>query len=251
MNDQRKEVYAQRREYMAATDVSDVVASFRAELVDALVKARIPEKAFAEQWETAELAADVKRIFNLDLPIADWGREEGMEETAIRERLQAAVDSASAAKAANFGPEIMRYIEKNLLLQIFDTVWKEHLLALDHLRQGIGLRAYGQRDPLNEYKSEAFMLFNAMLDELRERLVGALGRVELSAEPPPVPRALPAGMVESFAAPDFVGGDTVVQERLAPVLDPNDPTSWANVSRNAPCPCGSGKKFKHCHGKAA
>jgi preprotein translocase subunit SecA len=259
MNDQRKEVYAQRREYMAATDVSEVVANFRSELVDALVKSRVPEKAFAEQWETAELAADVKRIFNLDLPVVDWGREEGIEETGIKERLQAAVESAAAAKAANFGPEIMRYIEKNLLLQIFDTVWKEHLLALDHLRQGIGLRAYGQRDPLNEYKSEAFMLFNAMLDELRERLVGALSRVELSAEPPPVPRALPAGMVENFDAPAFAGGDTAVQERLAPVqvlgaaavaFDANDPTTWANVSRNAPCPCGSGKKFKHCHGKA-
>jgi preprotein translocase subunit SecA len=260
MNDQRKEVYAQRREYMSAADVSETVASFRGELVDTMVAARVPEKAFAEQWETAELAADVKRIFNLDLPIVDWGREEGIEETGIRDRLQQAVDSAAASKAANFGPEIMRYIEKSLLLQMFDTVWKEHLLALDHLRQGIGLRAYGQRDPLNEYKAEAFALFNAMLDDLRERVTQALSRVELSAEPPPMPQSLPTNMVENFAAPAFAGGDTLPEgnlQRLAPAaialpaFDPEDPTSWSGVSRNAPCPCGSGKKYKHCHGRAA
>jgi preprotein translocase subunit SecA len=259
MNDQRKEVYAQRREYMSAGDVSETVAAFRQELVEAMVARRVPEKAFAEQWETAELAADVKRVFNLDLPIEAWGREEGIEETGIRDRLQQAVDSAAASKAANFGPEIMRYIEKSLLLQMFDTVWKEHLLALDHLRQGIGLRAYGQRDPLNEYKAEAFALFNAMLDDLRERLTQALSRVELSAEPPPMPQALPAGMVENFAAPAFAGGDTLPEAGLMrpgpgaslAAFDPEDPTSWAGVSRNAPCPCGSGKKYKHCHGRAA
>ena len=259
MNDQRKEVYAQRREYMSAADVSETVAAFRQELVEAMVAVRIPEKAFAEQWETAELQAEVKRVFNLDLPIVEWGREEGIEETAIRERLQQATDSAAASKAANFGPEIMRYIEKSLLLQMFDTVWKEHLLALDHLRQGIGLRAYGQRDPLNEYKSEAFALFNAMLDDLRERVTTSLSRVELSAEPPPMPHDLPQGMVENFAAPAFAGGDTFNESEpmrinAAPpvaAIDPDDPTSWAHVSRNAPCPCGSGKKFKHCHGKAA
>ena len=258
MNDQRKEVYAQRREYMSAADVSETVAAFRQEIVDAMVARRIPERAFAEQWETAALTADVKRVFNLDLPIEDWGREEGIEETGIRERLQQAVDSAAATKAANFGPEIMRYIEKSLLLQMFDTVWKEHLLALDHLRQGIYLRSYGQRDPLNEYKSEAFALFNAMLDDLRERVTTMLSRVELSAEPPPLPQALPAGMVENFAAPAFAGGDTFADTEMVRVgagaaavaIDPDDPTSWGGTSRNAPCPCGSGKKYKHCHGRA-
>jgi preprotein translocase subunit SecA len=259
MNDQRREVYAQRREYMSAVDVSETVAAFRHELVDSLVRLRIPERAFAEQWETAELAQDAKRIFNLDLPIQEWGREEGIEETAIHERLTQAVDSAFAAKAANFGPEIMRYIEKSLLLQMFDTVWKEHLLALDHLRQGIGLRAYGQRDPLNEYKSEAFALFNAMLDDLRERVTVTLARVELSAEPPPVPQTLPAGMVENFAAPAMVGADTdygnadplrITVAGPGTTMDPDDPTSWGATPRNAPCPCGSGKKYKHCHGRA-
>jgi preprotein translocase subunit SecA len=258
MNDQRKEVYAQRREYMSAGDVSETIASFRRELVDSLVRMRVPERAFAEQWQTEELAADVKRVFNLDLPIVAWGREEGIEESAIHDRLIQAVDSAFAAKAANFGPEIMRYIEKSLLLQMFDTVWKEHLLALDHLRQGIGLRAYGQRDPLNEYKSEAFALFNAMLDDLRERVTSTLSRVELSAEPPPMPQALPAGMVENFAAPAMAGADNFAERDMlrlsmgAPgaAVDPNDPTSWGATPRNAACPCGSGKKYKHCHGRA-
>ncbi len=258
MNDQRREVYAQRREYMQAVDVSETVAAFRHELADSMVRARIPERAFAEQWETAELTGDVRRVFNLDLPVEAWGREEGIDETAIHQRLVEAVDSAAAAKAANFGPEIMRYIEKSLLLQMFDTVWKEHLLALDHLRQGIGLRAYGQRDPLNEYKSEAFALFNAMLDDLRERVTSTLARVELSAEPPPMPQGLPAGMVENFAAPAYAEADTVARSDTWQVgmvgaidaLDPNDPTTWGGTQRNAPCPCGSGKKYKHCHGKA-
>ncbi len=257
MNDQRKEVYAQRRDYMQSADVSETVAAFRHELVDTMVRARIPEKAFAEQWETAELASDVKRVFNLDLPIEAWGREEGIDETAIHERLTDAVDSAAAGKAANFGPEIMRYVEKSLLLQMFDTVWKEHLLALDHLRQGIGLRAYGQRDPLNEYKSEAFMLFNAMLDDMRERVTSTLSRVELSAEPPPVRQELPAGMVENFAAPamagaDVTGGDAwqIGAAGLGVAIDPEDPTTWGGTQRNAACPCGSGKKYKHCHGRA-
>ncbi len=250
MNDQRKEVYAQRREYMSATDVSETVAGFRRELVDAMVAARIPERAFAEQWETSALAADVKRVFNLDLPIVAWGAEEGIEETAIRDRLQAAVDQAAASKAANFGPEVMRYVEKSLLLQMFDAVWKEHLLALDHLRQGIGLRAYGQRDPLNEYKSEAFVLFNGMLDDLRERVTSTLSRVELSAEPPPEPRALPAGLVENFTAPAFTDSDTLTETPVLANFDAEDPTTWSGVSRNAPCPCGSGKKYKHCHGRA-
>ncbi len=258
MNDQRKEVYAQRREYMQSGDVSETVAAFRHELADTMVRARIPERAFAEQWETAELTADVRRVFNLDLPIEEWGREEGIDETAIHERLTAAIDSAAASKAANFGPEIMRYIEKSLLLQMFDTVWKEHLLALDHLRQGIGLRAYGQRDPLNEYKSEAFALFNAMLDDLRERVTSTLARVELSAEPPPMPQSLPAGMVENFAAPAMAGADNFADADTWQVsvgapgvaIDLNDPTTWGGTQRNAPCPCGSGKKYKHCHGRA-
>ncbi len=187
MNDQRREVYAQRREFMRAADVAETIADMRGEIIAEMVARRIPEKAYAEQWESLELAEDVQRVFGLDLPVVEWAREEGIAEEAIRERIEQAIDRLMAAKAANLGPELMRFVEKSLLIQILDQVWKEHLLALDHLRQGIGLRAYGQRDPLNEYKTEAFALFNAMLDELRERVTSMLARVEPHAEPPPPP----------------------------------------------------------------
>jgi preprotein translocase subunit SecA len=256
MNNQRREVYAQRREFMQAPDVSETVADMRAEVINSAVSARIPERAYAEQWETAELAEDMRRLLNLDLPVVEWGREEGIDENVIRERIERAADTALAAKAANYGPELMRMIEKTLLLQLLDQVWKEHLLALDHLRQGIGLRAYGQRDPLNEYKTEAFALFNGMLDELKERVTMMIARVELGpaqAAPPELPP--PPMMRESrgeLPAYETTGADVQSVTLLPPratAVDPNDPATWRNSPRNAPCPCGSGKKFKHCHGR--
>jgi preprotein translocase subunit SecA len=227
-----------------------------------MVARRIPEKAFAEQWELKELAEDVQRVLNLTLPIEEWGREEGIDERGLRERIEQAADASMAAKAANMGPELMRFIEKSLLLQVLDAVWKEHLYALDHLRQGIGLRAYGQRDPLNEYKSEAFALFNAMLDELKERVTTMLARVELAPEPvqPPPPmqmmemhqEPLSAFAGEPEMALEGAGGASVAvatQSLRSDSVDPNDPATWRNASRNAQCPCGSGKKYKHCHGR--
>ena len=262
MNNQRREVYSQRREFMRAEDVGEIVAEMRAEVVAAAVARRMPERAYAEQWETAELADDVGRLLGLDLPVQEWAREEGIDETQVRERIEAAAAAHMAAKAANIGPELMRQVEKSLLLQMLDSVWKEHLLALDHLRQGIGLRAYGQRDPLNEYKSEAFALFNAMLDELKERVTSMLSRVELSLDAPPErsppPRSSGPMWEHSEAALGY-GGDADVLEapsRLglagaqAGAVDPEDPSTWQGVARNAPCPCGSGRKFKHCHGRA-
>jgi preprotein translocase subunit SecA len=262
MNNQRREVYTQRREFMNAADVSDTVADMRAEIVAGMVARRIPEKAFAEQWETAELAEDVKRLLNMDLPVVEWGREEGIDEEHIRERIERAADAMMASKAANYGPELMRYIEKSLLLQIFDQVWKDHLLALDHLRQGIGLRAYGQRDPLNEYKSEAFALFNSMLDEMKERVTMMLARVEVSTEAPaaPPPPPPPPVMIESHPEPamaeaqfEMAGAAEPARVSALPMradtVDPNDMRTWKNTPRNALCPCGSGKKFKHCHGR--
>jgi preprotein translocase subunit SecA len=243
---------------MRADDVSETVADMRTEVISALVAAHIPEKAFAEQWRSAELAEAVQRILNLTLPVQDWAREEGIEEAQIEERIQRASDQYMAAKAANLGPELMRYVEKSMLLQILDQVWKEHLLALDHLRQGIGLRAYGQRDPLNEYKSEAFALFNGLLDELKERVTTMLARVELGPEPAAQAPA-PSRTIESHPEPEGFGlestgpsgygmADTTVMSRSAAV-DPNDTSTWASTPRNAACPCGSGKKFKHCHGR--
>ncbi|HUA76683.1 MAG TPA: SEC-C metal-binding domain-containing protein, partial [Acetobacteraceae bacterium] len=273
MNDQRKEVYAQRKEFMKADDVSETVAEMRAEVIANLISHRIPEKAFAEQWETKELGEDLRRIFALDLPTEAWGNEEGIAENEIRARTEKAADEMMAAKAANYGPALMRLIEKSLLIQTLDQVWKEHLLALDHLRQGIGLRAYGQRDPLNEYKAEGFSLFNAMLDELKERVTMLLSRVEITPEAPPQPDFQPRrqAMIESHPEPvsatagaelELAGADAgpgpglqrgaeriAVQPVRAVAVDPRDPATWAGTPRNAPCPCGSGKKFKHCHGR--
>jgi len=259
MNAQRKEVYAQRKEFMRAADVSETVAEMRAEILSSMVARRVPEKAFHEQWQLSDLAADMTRVLNMPLPVEDWGHEEGIDETHLRERIEQAADQLMAAKAANLGPDLMRFIEKSLLIQMMDAVWKEHLYALDHLRQGIGLRAYGQRDPLNEYKSEAFALFNAMLDELKERVTTMLARVELAPEQAPQPQPF----VESHPAPapafagelEMVGGGMSQPERMgalpvyADAIDPNDPATWRGVGRNAACPCGSGRKYKHCHGR--
>ncbi len=272
MNDQRKEVYAQRKEFMRADDVSEIVTAMRAEVIGALVARRVPEKAFAEQWELAELAADLRRVVNLDLPVEDWGREEGIDEVHLRERIEQAADQMMAAKAANLGPEWMRFVEKAQLIQTLDAVWKEHLYALDHLRQGIGLRAYGQKDPLNEYKAEAFALFNAMLDELKERVTGELARVDFNpdtvggltwGEPQemsylelhPDPGSAFGGLAEAggdlatLAAPAAALATATAQPLRAEPVDPADPSTWRATPRNAPCPCGSGRKYKHCHGK--
>ncbi len=275
MNAQRKEVYAQRKEFMKASDVSETVTDMRADIITTMVAQRVPEKAFAEQWQLPDLHDDAQRVLNLDLPIEEWGREEGIDESHLRDRIMQAGDNMIAAKAANMGPDLMRFIEKSLLIQVMDAVWKEHLYALDHLRQGIGLRAYGQRDPLNEYKAEAFALFNAMLDELKERVTTMLARVSLAPEQP-TPEFQPVRMqvVESHPEPEsaFAGrepemvlegagaGPAPIAAGPAPIpvtaqplrsspVDPNDPSTWRNTGRNALCPCGSGRKYKYCHGR--
>jgi preprotein translocase subunit SecA len=229
----------------------------RAEVIDAMVTRRIPAKAFSEQWESAELADDVRRVLLLDLPIAAWAAEDGIDEEALHDRITAASDAAMAEKAERFGADLMRFIEKSVLLQTLDAVWKEHLLALDQLRQGIGLRAYGQKDPLNEYKSEAFALFGNMLDDLKERVTTMLSGMQLQADVPPEP-ALPP-MFENHPEAILEGADygmgfgngdvTTLPVRPEIAVDLADPATWVNTPRNAPCPCGSGKKYKHCHGK--
>jgi preprotein translocase subunit SecA len=245
MNDQRKVVYEQRKELMSVDDVSEDIRDMRRQTIEDLVGKFIPEGAYAEQWATSALHEEVLRVLGLDLPIADWAKEEGIADAEIRERIAAAADRRMAEKAANFGPELIRNVEKSLLMQILDQVWKEHLLTLDHLRQGIGLRAYGQRDPLNEYKTEAFSLFEQMLDRLRERVTTVLAHVELRMdEALPARPEPPRQAVETRSGPAFASDSR-------PAFDANDPATWGRVPRNAPCPCGSGRKYKHCHGKAA
>ena len=228
----------------------------RTEVIDAMVARRIPAKAFSEQWESAELADDVRRVLLMDLPIEAWAAEDGLDEEALHDRITKASDALMADKAERFGPDLMRFIEKSVLLQVLDAVWKEHLLALDQLRQGIGLRAYGQKDPLNEYKSEAFALFNAMLDDLKERVTAMLSGMQLQADIPPEPSLPPMTINHPEAALDHTdygmgGGDLALLPAPLPevAFDPADPATWVNTARNAACPCGSGKKYKHCHGR--
>ncbi|GBR45474.1 preprotein translocase subunit SecA [Acetobacter pomorum] len=259
MNDQRKEVYAQRREFMATEDVSSIVAEAQEDVIDAMVARRIPEKSFAEQWDVAGLTEDVQKTFGLDLPIAAWAKEDGMDAEAVADRISQAATQAQAARAANIGPDLMRFIEKQILLTTYDAVWKEHLHALDQLRQGIGLRAYGQKDPLNEYKHEAFQLFTFMLEEMRQRVVGLMARVEVT---PPQAADPFADTAEIHADPEVQGYASEPGPGLSPgaspematpiggsAIMPDDPSSWGETPRNAPCPCGSGQKYKHCHGR--
>ena len=262
MNDQRKVVFEQRREIMSANDVAETVQDMRQDTIDTAVARAIPETAYAEQWDAKGLRDEARRLLGLDLPVEEWVKEEGIANEEIRERIRAASDSHMAEKAASVGPEVMRMVEKSLLLQLLDQIWKDHLYHLDHLRQGIGLRAYGQRDPLNEYKREAFALFEEMLGRLRERTTEVLSNVELKAAarqteddlfPERRPQALKATRMDPVFAEHGGEPETAMpragpQRRLGAAIDPKDPTSWGKVPRNAGCPCGSGKKYKHCHG---
>ncbi|MCC7281142.1 MAG: preprotein translocase subunit SecA [Acetobacteraceae bacterium] len=260
MNDQRKEVYSQRRAFMRDDDVSAIVAEMRHEVVSEMVADAIPENAMPEQWDAGGLQAAVRRALGQDLPVVEWAAEEGIDETAIRERLEEAADRTIAQKAANWGTESLRAIEKQVLLGILDHVWKEHLLQLDYLRQGIGLRAYGQRDPLSEYKTEAFNLFQAMLRDLRERMTSVMATIELAPPPPPPTDGISVTYGRGDAGVPLdaeAGAEMAEPQRMGPArplvaqgVDPADPGTWHRTPRNAPCPCGSGKKYKHCHGRA-
>ncbi|MEC9243816.1 MAG: preprotein translocase subunit SecA [Pseudomonadota bacterium] len=262
MNDQRKVVFEQRLELMDGENLSETVAEMRQDTVDDLVARHIPEKAYAEQWETKELREAVQASLNLDLPIEEWAQEEGIAEDDIRERITEATEAAAKDRAERFGPDIMTYVEKSILLQTLDHLWREHLVNLDHLRSVVGFRGYAQRDPLNEYKTEAFELFQAMLSNLRQVVTSQLMRVELVREaadaPPPEAPDMQAHHIDGSTGEDeFVGGDTMTLARSessvvpAEERDPNDPATWGKVGRNEACPCGSGKKYKHCHGAFA
>ena len=255
LNDQRKVIFDQRKEIMSSDDVSDQIADFREEVVESSVTRHIPEKAYAEQWDAAGLHDEVAKTFGIELPILDWTREEGIADEEVRERILKVVESRAAERAANFGIEVTRYVEKAILLQTLDSNWREHIVNLDHLRQYVGLRGYGQRDPLNEYKSEAFELFEALLAKLRSEVVEQLMHVNIqTGEPPPeiAPRPLPAmqaSHIDPLTGEDEMAADAAPFRQMPSVpVDPNNPATWSKVQRNAPCPCGSGRKYKHCHG---
>ncbi|MFP4097751.1 MAG: preprotein translocase subunit SecA [Alphaproteobacteria bacterium] len=279
MNDQRKEIYEERREIMQSDNLEEMVKDMRHGVIEDMVERTIPPGSFAEQWNVDTLETEIMRLLNMTLPIKDWVKEEGIADAEIIERLITHADKKMAEKAANIGPDIWRQIEKSIILQMLDQHWKEHLLSLDHLRQGINLRAFGQKDPLNEYKTEAFAMFQSMLDNMRETITQTLCMVEFNIEqnekgimlqarqPRPAgevreTRADPAmqqeqqsGMVPNTphlpGMPKYVSGSASTKAKTFkhPQFDPDDPKTWIGTPRNAACPCGSGKKFKHCHGK--
>jgi len=252
-NDQRKVIFEQRIEWMRDDAVGDVVADMRAAVIEGLVARHVPENVYPEQWDTAGLQEELARVFGLDLPVVDWAKEEGIAEEELLARIEQKADEVMAAKSAQWGADVMRYVEKSVLLQTLDHLWREHLVMLEHLRQVVGLRGYGQRDPLNEYKSEAFQLFEDMSANLREAVAAQLMRVEVTQAPPPEEQAqLP--YMEAHKIDPLTGEDEMAAllapagEALAP-RDPQNPASWGKVGRNELCPCGSGKKYKHCHGR--
>jgi preprotein translocase subunit SecA len=248
MNDQRKVIYEQRREIMEVADVHEFISGMREELIDELVKRFIPENAYADQWEIPALHEECLRIFGLNLPIKDWADEEGIADAEIKIRLQQAVNDLMESKEKAYGPEMMRMAEKSFLLRILDQQWKDHLLSLDHLRQGINLRAYGQRDPLNEYKNEAFEMFQNMLTRLRENVTGVLCHLQLG-------NASPEQVVSDIFEPESEQEMTLHfhEDPLNPEEEKDSQLvgaeNWQNTPRNAPCPCGSGKRYKQCHGR--
>ena len=263
MNDQRKVIFGQRRDIMEAADLQEITADMREQVIDDLIDQFMPPKTYADQWDTQGFQASVADQLNLDVPVAAWCEEEGVDDEVIRERLVEASENMMAQKAEQFGPENMRNIEKQVLLQAIDGKWRDHLLTLEHLRSVVGFRGYAQRDPLNEYKNESFQLFESMLDSLRTEVTQKLGQIRPMTEEEQ--QQILSQMQERQAAAQVNAAQAAEENSEAPAstaaaasgstavagFDENDPSTWGTPARNDECPCGSGKKFKHCHGKLA
>jgi len=264
MNDQRKVIFGQRLEIMQAEDVSEIAEDMRHQVVEDLVDDSLPPRTYADKWNAEALRDALREKMSLDLPIVDWAAEEGVDQDGIKERIAEASDSLMAEKLAAFGKETMESIEKQILLQTIDAKWREHLLRLEHLRTVVNFRGYAQRDPLNEYKSEGFTLFENMLNSLRQQVTEQLSRIrplteveqqsmmaqlltqqQRAAAPAALPVAAPA------PAPAMATADAADQPLRLAGFDEAEPATWGNPGRNDACPCGSGEKFKHCHGRLA
>jgi preprotein translocase subunit SecA len=275
MNDQRKVIFERRREFMAQESVRETVDEYRHDVIDDVLAEHVPVDSYPEQWDVVGLKEAVTKSLNLDAPVGDWAKEEGITEEAVRERLRQLADQGYARRIEVNGADLMGYVEKQVLLQALDHLWREHLVTLDQLRQVVGWRGYAQRDPLNEYKAEAFQLFNGLVARLRETVTGQLMRVEVVMQPPPLeaPPMMQAHHLDPVtgedemalaslnagdpfrAAASMLGFDPTMVAEVQPApkktakLDPANPASWGKVGRNDSCPCGSGKKYKHCHGR--
>ncbi len=264
VNDQRKAVFEQRQEFMDSEDLSELIDEFRRDTIADLVNRHLPPKAYAEQWDIAGLKDQVIALTGLDLPLEDWAAEDGIANEEFEERLQQAASEKMAERLQLLGDEQMKSLEKQFLLQMIDVHWREHLMHLDHLRAVIGLRGYGQRDPLNEYKTEAFTMFEALLINLRHSVTRWLMTMEIRfqapEQPAPLPEASPTVQAQRRFQEVHLDPATGHNERaptLSSDLTPDQreklphsalPGGWEDTPRNGLCPCGSGKKFKHCHG---
>jgi len=267
INDQRKAIFEQRIEFMSSDTVDDIITDMRSQMVDDLVATYIPPKSYAEKWDTDGLYEELKNIFGREFPVKEWAKEEGVADTEIAERLIEETNKAAGARAAEIGPDVMRRLEKAILLNVLDTNWREHLQTLDHLRSVIWLRGHGQRDPVNEFKTESFTLFEGLLDSLRRDVTRMLMHVQVRRPEEAVPERRNIPLTESHVNPQngenemagaqvgpgqrkraSAGGVTLAARARADEVDPTNPETWGRVPRNAPCPCGSGKKFKACHG---
>ncbi|WP_411817414.1 preprotein translocase subunit SecA [Hyphococcus sp. DH-69] len=263
INDQRKAIFEQRIEFMSSDTVDDIISDMRGQLVDDLVAAHVPAKSYAEQWDVDGLNDELKDVFGKEFPVKEWASEEGVADTELAERINEEADKLAGARAAEIGSETMRRIEKAILLNVLDTNWREHLQTLDHLRSVIWMRGHGQRDPVNEFKTESFALFAGLLDGLRRDVTRMLMNIQVRAPEEAVPERKEIPMTETHMNPSTgenemarqaprsrlsAGIGTIKGMASASGVDPNNPETWGRVPRNAPCPCGSGKKFKHCHG---
>ncbi|WP_022705818.1 preprotein translocase subunit SecA [Paracoccus zeaxanthinifaciens] len=255
MNDQRKAIFSQRREIMDSEEVGEITADMRHQVIDDLVEDFMPARSYADQWDVEGLGTAIRERLNMNLPLADWAAEEGVDQEAMRERIVDATDTYMTEKTQGFGPENMAMIEKQVLLQMIDQKWREHLLTLDHLRSVVGFRGYAQRDPLSEYKTEAFQLFESLLDGLRFDVTQRLAQIRPLTETEREEMMRQMADQQKAAQSDLTAehpgdSDAAAEENPArlPGFDENDPSTWGNPSRNDLCPCGSGQKFKHCHG---
>ena len=255
MNDQRIAIFEQRLDIMRAEDQTEIVEDMRNDVIDDLVNIHIPPKTYPDQWDLDGLKKALKEGINLDLPIDDWANEEGVDDELLTERIENAANTVMADKTKAFGKEAMQQVEKQLLLQTIDTKWREHLITLEHLRSVVGFRGYAQRDPLNEYKNEAFQLFERLLNGLRYDVTKQLGMVR------PLTDEERKAMIAKFLdeqkqAQGIPKTDNKTDNKAKSTLPlgaktpPGQmPDGWQSTGRNNPCPCGSGKKFKHCHGR--
>ncbi|HZZ63297.1 MAG TPA: preprotein translocase subunit SecA [Roseiarcus sp.] len=260
MNDQRKVIFEDRRKMMASESLEETIEDMRTGVIDDLVGKHIPHDAYPEAWDISGLKQEVLGKLNLDLPVDEWAKEEGIADEEVAARLHKAAEESYAERVQRNTPEAMRYVEKQVILQSLDHLWRDHLVTLDHLRQVIGWRGMAQRDPLNEYKSEAFELFQQLIAQWHEAVIAQMSRVEVrfqEPEPPPPmhfqhPDPATGENEYPFGAlndPVTVGLAAAASGLAVAERDPKDPATWGRVGRNEPCPCGSGKKFKHCHGQ--